>query len=80
MVHKLTKQEVKLQEAVFEIFNGEEDLVGDLKLVQKTYADSLIHLNILSAGCVRPHVRPDPLAPAVLCQPVQGAVQGRVLV
>jgi len=48
VVHKLTKQEVKLQEAVFEIFNGEEDLVEDLKLVRKTYADSLIHLNILS--------------------------------
>jgi len=48
VLHKLTKQEVKLQEAVFEIFNGEEDLVEDLKLVRKTYADSLIHLNILS--------------------------------
>ena len=33
VMHKLTKQEVKLQEAVFEIFNGEEDLVEDLKLV-----------------------------------------------
>jgi len=48
VVHKLNKQEVKLQEAVYEIFNGEEDLVEDLKLVRKTYADSLIHLNILS--------------------------------
>ena len=48
VVHKLNKQEVKLQEAVFEIYNGEEDLVEDLKLVRKTYADSLIHLNILS--------------------------------
>ena len=48
VVHKLSKQEVKLQEAVFEIFNGEDDLVEDLKLVRKTYADSLIHLNILS--------------------------------
>ena len=32
----------------YEIFNGEEDLVEDLKLIRKTYADSLIHLNILS--------------------------------
>ena len=40
-------QEIKLQEAIFELFNGEEDLVEDLKLVRKTYADSLIHLNIL---------------------------------
>ena len=28
----------------YEIFNGEEDLVEDLKLIRKTYADSLIHL------------------------------------
>jgi len=47
VVHKLTKQELKLQEAVFEIYNGEDDLVEDLKLIRKTYADSLIHLNIL---------------------------------
>ena len=31
------------------MFNGEDDLVEDLKLVRKTYADSLIHLNILSS-------------------------------
>ena len=48
MVHKLSSQEIKLQEAVFEIYNGEDDLVEDLKLIRKTYADSLIHLNILS--------------------------------
>jgi len=46
--HKLSRQEIKLQEAIFEIYNGEEDLVEDLKLVRKTYADSLIHLNILT--------------------------------
>ena len=33
---------------MFEIYNGEDDLVEDLKLIRKTYADSLIHLNILS--------------------------------
>ena len=33
---------------MYEIFIGEEDLVDDLKLIRKTYADSLIHLNILS--------------------------------
>jgi hypothetical protein len=47
VVHKLSQQELKLQEAVFEMFNGEDDLVEDLKLVRKTYADSMIHLNIL---------------------------------
>lgn len=40
-------QEIELQEAIFELYNGEEDLVEDLRLVRKTYADSLIHLNIL---------------------------------
>jgi len=50
VVHKLSPKELKLQEAVFEIYNGEEDLIEDLKLVRKTYADSLIHLNILKAG------------------------------
>ena len=48
VLDKLSPQEIKLQEAVFEIFNGEDDLVEDLKLIRKTYADSLIHLNILS--------------------------------
>jgi len=48
VVEKLSPQEIKLQEAVFEIFNGEDDLAEDLKLIRKTYADSLIHLNILS--------------------------------
>ena len=48
VLHKLSNQEIKLQEAVYEIFIGEEDLVDDLKLIRKTYADSLIHLNILS--------------------------------
>lgn len=46
--HKLSQKEIKLQEAVFELYNGEEDLVQDLKLVRKTYADSLVHLNILN--------------------------------
>jgi len=45
--HKLSSKEIKLQEAVYEIFNGEDDLVEDLKLVRKTYADSMIHLNII---------------------------------
>jgi len=48
VLNKLSSQEAKLQEAVYEIFIGEEDLVDDLKLIRKTYADSLIHLNILT--------------------------------
>ena len=40
-------KEIKLQEAIYELYNGEEDLAEDLKLVRKTYADSMIHLNII---------------------------------
>jgi len=47
--HKLSQKEIKLQEAIYEIYNGEDDLIEDLKLVRKTYADSMIHLNILKA-------------------------------
>ena len=32
---------------MYELYNGEDDLVEDLKLVRKTYADSMIHLNII---------------------------------
>ena len=49
----LSKDEVKLQEAIYEIACGEEDLVEDMQLVQKTYAESLLQLNILSADEVR---------------------------
>jgi len=45
--HKLSAKEIKLQEAIYEIYNGEEDLVDDLTLVRRTYADSMIHLNLL---------------------------------
>ncbi|TRY71154.1 hypothetical protein TCAL_09287 [Tigriopus californicus] len=45
---RLDKQEIRLQEAIHEMTCGEEDLVDDLILVQKTYADSLLQLNILT--------------------------------
>lgn len=45
---RLEKQEIRLQEAIHEMTCGEEDLVDDLILVQKTYADSLLQLNILT--------------------------------
>jgi len=45
--HKLSQKEIKLQEAVYELYNGEDDLVEDLNLVRRTYADSMIHLNII---------------------------------
>lgn len=48
--HDLRKQEIKYQEAVYELCCGEHDLVEDLHLVQKTYAHSLVHLNILTVS------------------------------
>ncbi len=40
---------MKLQEAVYEIAVGEDDLVEDLNVVRKTYAESLSRLKILEA-------------------------------
>ncbi len=40
-------------QAIYEVSCGEEDLVEDMQLVQKTYADSLLRLNILTAEEVR---------------------------
>ena len=36
-----------MQEAIYEIYNGEKDLIEDLNLVRRTYADSMVHLNII---------------------------------
>ena len=49
----LRKQELKHQEAIYEIACGEEDLAEDLQLVQKTYADSLLSLKILTPSEVQ---------------------------
>ena len=51
----LRKQELKHQEAIYEIACGEEDLAEDLQLVQKTYADSLLSLKILTPAEVNEH-------------------------
>ena len=40
---------------MYELYNGEEDLVEDLKLVRKTYADSMIHLNIIKPEVINDH-------------------------
>ena len=45
---KITKNEVKLQEAIYEISTGEEDLVQDLSLLRKTYAESLVRFKIIN--------------------------------
>eukprot|EP00057_Strongylocentrotus_purpuratus_P014770 XP_011669244.1 PREDICTED: rho guanine nucleotide exchange factor 3 isoform X2 [Strongylocentrotus purpuratus] len=44
----LTKNEIKRQEAIFELFQGEVDLVDDLYLVMKTYRDAMRSLQILT--------------------------------
>ena len=44
---KITRQEIKLQEAIYELSTGEEDLVQDLSLIRKTYAESLVRFRIL---------------------------------
>ena len=43
----MSRQEVKLQEAIFELATGEEDLVQDMNLLRKTYAESMVRFNIL---------------------------------
>ena len=45
---KITRQEIKLQEAIFELSHGEEDLVQDMNLLRKTYAESMVTFKILS--------------------------------
>uniref|UniRef100_T1IVC1 DH domain-containing protein n=1 Tax=Strigamia maritima TaxID=126957 RepID=T1IVC1_STRMM len=44
----LEDSEIRRQEAIFELFTGEEDMVEDLHLIKSTYHDSLLHLNILT--------------------------------
>nr|XP_054751935.1 rho guanine nucleotide exchange factor 3-like [Lytechinus pictus] len=44
----LTKIEIKKQEAIFELLQGEVDLVDDLYLVMKTYRDAMRSLQILT--------------------------------
>ena len=45
---KISRQEVKLQEAIYELSSGEADLVQDMNLLRKTYAESMVRFNILN--------------------------------
>ena len=45
---QISRQEIKLQEAIFELSTGEEDLVQDMNLLRKTYAESLVRFKILN--------------------------------
>ncbi|XP_041445379.1 rho guanine nucleotide exchange factor 3 L homeolog isoform X2 [Xenopus laevis] len=44
----LTSQEIKRQEVIFELSQGEEDLIEDLKLAKKAYHDPMLKLSIMT--------------------------------
>uniref|UniRef100_A0A8C4QRW8 DH domain-containing protein n=1 Tax=Eptatretus burgeri TaxID=7764 RepID=A0A8C4QRW8_EPTBU len=46
--HELSRTEIKRQEAIFELAQGEHDLIDDLKLAKKAYHDPMLKLNIMS--------------------------------
>ncbi|XP_056380399.1 rho guanine nucleotide exchange factor 3 isoform X1 [Hyla sarda] len=46
----LTSKEIKRQEAIFELSQGEEDLIEDLKLAKKAYHDPMLKLSIMTEG------------------------------
>ncbi|GAB6029416.1 Rho guanine nucleotide exchange factor 3 [Chamberlinius hualienensis] len=48
ILRNLPEREIQRQEAMFELFQGEEDMVEDLKLVKTAYYDSLRHLNLMT--------------------------------
>ncbi|CAJ1052001.1 rho guanine nucleotide exchange factor 3 isoform X1 [Xyrichtys novacula] len=44
----LSSKEIKRQEAIFELAQGEQDLVEDLKLAKKAYHDPMLKLSIMT--------------------------------
>ncbi|XP_015256203.1 PREDICTED: rho guanine nucleotide exchange factor 3 isoform X1 [Cyprinodon variegatus] len=44
----LSPKEIKRQEAIFELAQGEQDLVEDLKLARKAYRDPMLKLSIMT--------------------------------
>ncbi|XP_074861563.1 rho guanine nucleotide exchange factor 3 isoform X2 [Carettochelys insculpta] len=44
----LTSKEIKRQEAIFELSQGEDDLIEDLKLAKKAYHDPMLKLSIMT--------------------------------
>lgn len=47
---ELSHRDIKRQEAIYELYQSENDLVEDLNIVKKTYHDSLKKLQLLSDG------------------------------
>ncbi|XP_073085520.1 neuroepithelial cell-transforming gene 1 protein [Manis javanica] len=48
MRESLTAKEIKRQEAIYEMSQGEQDLIEDLKLARKAYHDPMLKLSIMS--------------------------------
>ncbi|KAI7789600.1 rho guanine nucleotide exchange factor 3 [Triplophysa rosa] len=46
--HMLSSKDIKRQEAIFELSQGEQDLVEDLKLAKKAYRDPMLKLSIMT--------------------------------
>ncbi|XP_061689597.1 rho guanine nucleotide exchange factor 3 isoform X8 [Syngnathoides biaculeatus] len=46
--HTLSPKDIKRQEAIFELAQGEQDLVEDLKLAKKAYHDPMLKLSIMT--------------------------------
>ncbi|KAJ8258365.1 hypothetical protein COCON_G00173770 [Conger conger] len=46
--HALSPKEIKRQEAIFELSQGEQDLTEDLKLAKKAYHDPMLKLSIMT--------------------------------
>ncbi|XP_078728446.1 rho guanine nucleotide exchange factor 3 isoform X1 [Lampetra fluviatilis] len=44
-----SRSEIKRQEAIFELAQGEQDLIEDLKLAKKAYRDPMLKLSIMTA-------------------------------
>ncbi|XP_011416553.3 rho guanine nucleotide exchange factor 3 isoform X1 [Magallana gigas] len=45
---QLTHRDIKRQEAIYELYQGENDLVEDLTIVKKTYRDSMEKLQLMT--------------------------------
>ncbi|XP_062610643.1 rho guanine nucleotide exchange factor 3-like isoform X2 [Saccostrea cucullata] len=46
---QLSHRDIKRQEAIYELYQGENDLVEDLTIVKKTYRDSMEKLQLMTA-------------------------------
>ncbi|XP_060555151.1 rho guanine nucleotide exchange factor 3-like isoform X2 [Ruditapes philippinarum] len=50
MLSKLSHHDIKHQEAIYELYQGELDLIEDLNVVKNTYRDSLHKLQLMTDG------------------------------